>query len=54
MTKRQIRAERRAAQERDHSWTQERDADEQCDGAYPTDEHTTTDEFAEMAREFRG
>lgn len=51
--RRDIRAQRRAANELDHSWTQERDDDEQRE-SMPDDEHVTTDEFADMAREFRG
>lgn len=52
--KRQIRAQRRAAQERDHAWQSERDQDNEQDGTFPADEHTTNDEFADMAREFQG
>jgi len=52
MSKRQIRAERRAAQERDHSWTEERDQDQQSEER-PDDEYQGLDDFARMARELR-
>lgn len=54
MTRRQIRAERKAAQQRDHSWTQERDDEIDSDGTLPDEEHTSGEEFAALAREFRG
>lgn len=54
MRKRDIRQERRAATDRDHSWLEERDQDIDSDGNQPDEEHTSGEEFAALAREFRG
>lgn len=54
MRKRDLRELRRAAREQDFSWMQERDEDEERDGLYPVDEHTSPDEFSALAQEFRG
>jgi hypothetical protein len=48
-SRRDIRAQRRAASERDYSWTQERDDDEQRESA-PDEEHASNDELADLAR----
>jgi len=50
---RDIRAQRRHADERDHSWQEARDDD--LDAAdVPEDEYQGIDEAATMAKEFRG
>lgn len=53
MTSRHIRQERRAAQERDHSWQEARDDDQEA-ADVPADEYGGIDEAASLAREFRG
>jgi len=51
-SRRDIRTQRRHAEQRDHSWTEERDADQQSEER-PDDEYQGLDEFARMARELR-
>ncbi len=51
MRKREIRAQRKDAQNRD--WLQQRD-DEVDDKDVPIDEHQERDEYDRLAREFRG
>ena len=53
MTGRDIRQQRRAAQERDDSWQEQRN-DDLADDDVPADEYPGMDEFADMAREYRG
>jgi hypothetical protein len=50
--RRDIRAERKAAEQRDHSWLAERDDAEERE--QQDDEYTSADEFARLAKEFRG
>lgn len=52
MTRRQIRAQRKAAEERD--WMHERDEETESDGEQPEDEYPGMDFAAGLAQEFRG
>jgi hypothetical protein len=52
MRGRDVRAARKAAQERDYSWQDERESAE--DREQQDDDYTSADEFARLAKEFRG
>lgn len=52
MRGRDVRAARKAAQERDYSWQEARDDAEERE--QQDDEYTSPDEFARLAKEFRG